>query len=203
MHVPWQFSVDLPSRFSILIPPTPTFLLHLSRFLSWSGQTIEMCLTVSFAAPQSHVGSSMMLNRGIRSVSIAPFWALRSRQCFFALSQVSHRCMRLASCLVTSSCCVVRVLFFSLLVHSFCHSCFVAWSIAFALAALRAVCHGPICEISFDANDGACSPAWSAFSFSSIPMSFRIAITFSEKEGVCSYLAQCRSLGIPRMFYSL
>jgi len=34
-------------------------------------------------------------------------------------------------------------------------------------------------------------------------LSFRIAITFFEKEGVCGYLAQCRSLGIPRMFYSL
>ena len=27
-------------------------------------------------------------------------------------------------------------------------------------------------------------------------LSFRIAITFFEKEGVCGYLAQCRSLGI-------
>jgi len=26
-----------------------------------------------------------------------------------------------------------------------------------------------------------------------------MAITFSDKEGVCGYLAQCRSLGIPRM----
>jgi len=31
------------------------------------------------------------------------------------------------------------------------------------------------------------------------PFSFRMAIMFSEKEGVCSYLAQCGSLGIPRM----
>jgi len=34
-------------------------------------------------------------------------------------------------------------------------------------------------------------------------MSFCVAIMFPEKEGVCGYLAQCRSLGIPRMFYSL
>ena len=34
------------------------------------------------------------------------------------------------------------------------------------------------------------------------PFSFRMAIMFSEKEGVCSYLVQCRTPGIPRMCLS-
>ena len=52
-----------PSSTLVLIPCTPTFLLSLSLSSSYNSQFSKKCSTVSFPAPHSHSGVSMILKR--------------------------------------------------------------------------------------------------------------------------------------------